>query len=183
MIRANCVDCLDRTNSFQQLVGEAVLIIQLNRLIGEDTRYGRLELDEKYSSNNVGYSRSILSYMRKWGIWSQSSTAAVWLISKRYRRPHKVDFSFLPPFKDTSITTSKMKIDRPRSTCSSVTNLNLKGRSYGRWSQWYSISRASMLTLSRKWRKASGFKRHTTTSQTTTTSLTSSASVGVNTRS
>ena len=68
MIRANCVDCLDRTNSFQQLVGEAVLIIQLNRLIGEDTRYGRLELDEKYSSNNVGYSRSILSYMRKWGI-------------------------------------------------------------------------------------------------------------------
>jgi len=34
VIRANCVDCLDRTNSFQQLVGEAILVIQLNRLIG-----------------------------------------------------------------------------------------------------------------------------------------------------
>lgn len=45
VIRANCVDCLDRTNSFQQLVGEAVLVIQLNRLIGEDTKYNRLDLD------------------------------------------------------------------------------------------------------------------------------------------
>ena len=34
IIRVNCVDCLDRTNSFQQLVGETVLAIQLNRLIG-----------------------------------------------------------------------------------------------------------------------------------------------------
>ena len=34
ILRVNCVDCLDRTNSFQQLVGETVLAIQLNRLIG-----------------------------------------------------------------------------------------------------------------------------------------------------
>ena len=45
MIRANCVDCLDRTNSFQQLVGEAVLVMQLNRLIGEDNKPTKLDLD------------------------------------------------------------------------------------------------------------------------------------------
>lgn len=33
VIRANCVDCLDRTNSFQQLVGETVLFVQLSRLL------------------------------------------------------------------------------------------------------------------------------------------------------
>ena len=49
-IRANCVDCLDRTNSFQQLVGEAVLVIQLNRLLGEDSKPSKLELDETYIS-------------------------------------------------------------------------------------------------------------------------------------
>lgn len=38
LIRANCVDCLDRTNSFQQLVGETILAVQLNRLTGEDVR-------------------------------------------------------------------------------------------------------------------------------------------------
>lgn len=47
VIRANCVDCFDRTNSFQQLVGEAVLLIQLNRLINEETKPNRLELDEQ----------------------------------------------------------------------------------------------------------------------------------------
>ena len=46
-IRANCVDCLDRTNSFQQLVGETVLAIQLNRLIGEDIKLDQLELDNE----------------------------------------------------------------------------------------------------------------------------------------
>ena len=45
VIRANCVDCLDRTNSFQQLVGQTVLALQLNRLLGEDTRYDQLDLD------------------------------------------------------------------------------------------------------------------------------------------
>ena len=45
VIRANCVDCLDRTNSFQQLVGEAVLVMQLNRLIGEDNKPTKLDLD------------------------------------------------------------------------------------------------------------------------------------------
>ena len=35
VIRANCVDCLDRTNSFQQLVGETVLSVQLSRLLKE----------------------------------------------------------------------------------------------------------------------------------------------------
>lgn len=39
VIRANCVDCLDRTNSFQQLVGETVLSIQLGRLLKEDTKF------------------------------------------------------------------------------------------------------------------------------------------------
>lgn len=33
IIRGNCVDCLDRTNSFQQLMGETALSIQLLRLI------------------------------------------------------------------------------------------------------------------------------------------------------
>ena len=54
VIRANCVDCLDRTNSFQQLVGEAILVIQLNRLIGEDSKPTKLELDEQILS---GYSQ------------------------------------------------------------------------------------------------------------------------------
>jgi hypothetical protein len=48
IIRANCVDCLDRTNSFQQLVGETALAIQLHRLIGEETRLEQLELEDKY---------------------------------------------------------------------------------------------------------------------------------------
>ena len=47
VIRANCVDCLDRTNSFQQLVGEAILVIQLNRLIGKDSKPTKLDLDEQ----------------------------------------------------------------------------------------------------------------------------------------
>ncbi len=33
VIRANCVDCLDRTNSFQQLVGATVLSIQFSRIL------------------------------------------------------------------------------------------------------------------------------------------------------
>lgn len=36
VIRANCVDCLDRTNSFQQLVGEAALSLQIAKLMNED---------------------------------------------------------------------------------------------------------------------------------------------------
>ena len=47
VIRANCVDCLDRTNSFQQLVGETVLSVQLSKLLKEDTKFDNLELDEK----------------------------------------------------------------------------------------------------------------------------------------
>jgi hypothetical protein len=39
IIRANCVDCLDRTNSFQQLVGETALAIQLNRLIKQNINF------------------------------------------------------------------------------------------------------------------------------------------------
>ena len=35
VIRANCVDCLDRTNSFQQLVGEAALSLQIAKLMNE----------------------------------------------------------------------------------------------------------------------------------------------------
>ena len=39
VIRANCVDCLDRTNSFQQLMGETALAIQLNRLIRQNVTF------------------------------------------------------------------------------------------------------------------------------------------------
>lgn len=42
VIRANCVDCLDRTNSFQQLIGETILTVQLNRLMGEDIHFENL---------------------------------------------------------------------------------------------------------------------------------------------
>ena len=38
VIRANCIDCLDRTNVFQQIVGISVLIIQL-RLLGIDENF------------------------------------------------------------------------------------------------------------------------------------------------
>lgn len=46
VIRANCVDCLDRTNSFQQLVGETVLSVQLSKLLKEETKFNALGLDE-----------------------------------------------------------------------------------------------------------------------------------------
>ena len=42
VIRANCVDCLDRTNSFQQLVGETVLAVQLSQLLREETTFDNL---------------------------------------------------------------------------------------------------------------------------------------------
>lgn len=47
VIRANCVDCLDRTNSFQQLMGETALAIQLNRLIKQNVTFESLELPER----------------------------------------------------------------------------------------------------------------------------------------
>lgn len=45
VIRANCVDCLDRTNSFQQLVGETALAVQMSRLVKEETKFEKLELN------------------------------------------------------------------------------------------------------------------------------------------
>ena len=45
VIRANCVDCLDRTNSFQQLVGETALAIQVAKLLGEDINLMTLKKD------------------------------------------------------------------------------------------------------------------------------------------
>jgi hypothetical protein len=47
VIRANCVDCLDRTNSFQQLMGETALAIQLNRLIKQNVSFDSLDLPDK----------------------------------------------------------------------------------------------------------------------------------------
>ncbi len=35
VIRSNCIDCLDRTNYFQQIVGEVALGIQLKKLAGQ----------------------------------------------------------------------------------------------------------------------------------------------------
>ncbi len=47
VIRANCVDCLDRTNSFQQLMGETALAIQLNRLVKQNVSFESLDLPDK----------------------------------------------------------------------------------------------------------------------------------------
>lgn len=68
VIRANCVDCLDRTNSFQELVGQTALAIQLHRLIGEEVRLEHLELEEKYNDGNIASSKSMPNYTRIWGI-------------------------------------------------------------------------------------------------------------------
>jgi hypothetical protein len=46
IMRANCVDCLDRTNSFQQLAGETALAVQISRLMKEDTKFENLQLNE-----------------------------------------------------------------------------------------------------------------------------------------
>ena len=47
VIRTNCVDCLDRTNVFQQIIGIAVLVIQL-RHIGVDATFPENENEDIY---------------------------------------------------------------------------------------------------------------------------------------
>jgi hypothetical protein len=40
VIRSNCVDCLDRTNSFQSLLSETALIAQIEALVGWEVSEG-----------------------------------------------------------------------------------------------------------------------------------------------
>ena len=47
VIRSNCIDCLDRTNVYQQIIGTAVVIIQL-RFFGVDSKEPENENDEIY---------------------------------------------------------------------------------------------------------------------------------------
>ena len=47
VIRSNCVDCLDRTNVYQQIIGTAVVVIQL-RFFGVDSKEPENENDEIY---------------------------------------------------------------------------------------------------------------------------------------
>jgi hypothetical protein len=66
IIRANCVDCLDRTNSFQELVGQTVLAVQLHRLIGEEVRLEQLDLEDKYPHPHAASWTSTRSSTRRW---------------------------------------------------------------------------------------------------------------------
>ena len=54
VIRTNCIDCLDRTNVFQQILGIAVLIIQL-RLMGIKETFPENENETIYGSLNKMY--------------------------------------------------------------------------------------------------------------------------------
>ena len=47
VIRSNCIDCLDRTNVYQQIIGTAVVIIQL-RFFGVDSKEPENENEEIY---------------------------------------------------------------------------------------------------------------------------------------
>ncbi|EAR84569.2 SacI-like domain protein (macronuclear) [Tetrahymena thermophila SB210] len=47
VLRSNCVDCLDRTNSFQQLVGEIALAIQLAKMFQSSCKFSDLNVHEK----------------------------------------------------------------------------------------------------------------------------------------
>lgn len=42
------MDCLDRTNSFQQLVGELALEIQIAKLLRENISYKDIKNDMRY---------------------------------------------------------------------------------------------------------------------------------------
>ena len=54
VIRANCIDCLDRTNVFQQIVGMSVLVAQL-RFIGIDENFPENEKQNIYGVLNSLY--------------------------------------------------------------------------------------------------------------------------------
>lgn len=49
IIRSNCIDCLDRTNVFQQVIGTAVMVSQL-RLMGLDIKEPNNEDDEIFGA-------------------------------------------------------------------------------------------------------------------------------------
>ncbi|KRX00400.1 hypothetical protein PPERSA_03621 [Pseudocohnilembus persalinus] len=49
--RSNCIDCLDRTNTFQQLIGEKALGVQLQKLQKSAIRFKSIEVDAKIIEN------------------------------------------------------------------------------------------------------------------------------------
>jgi hypothetical protein len=56
VIRSNCIDCLDRTNVFQQVIGTAVMVNQL-RNIGIDAKEPDNEEDEMFGVLTELYKR------------------------------------------------------------------------------------------------------------------------------
>lgn len=56
IIRSNCVDCVDRTNVYQQVIGLAVLVIQL-RQMGVDAEFPEKENEEIYGVITDSYIR------------------------------------------------------------------------------------------------------------------------------
>lgn len=45
VIRSNCVDSLDRTNTFQYLIGEVALIMQLDKINRTEFQYSNFKMN------------------------------------------------------------------------------------------------------------------------------------------